>query len=666
MEKVANAFNTLIKTAIAPTFKLKTMGTKSTFPKNPWYTEQCKAARKYLREVRSKTDLTIPEQWENFKQAESEYKRVVQCQKRKYKEKQRLELENLCSKNPDKYWEFWRKMRPHKPNLDINLQEFHEYFKNQVTPPNMDYFETEMLRDAQVLNKLPEPHNNIDDCINDIINCPITFEEIALQLRKLKNNKAAGSDGIPAEFIKYAGEEILKPLSALFNYTLANGQYPQSWTDGIINPIHKSGETSKPDNYRKITIMPSIGKLLEGILNRRLCYKNEVHQSTQVDDLQKGFKERSQTMDNIFILQTLIEKQKTEKKPLYLCFVDFTKAFDYIHRLLLFKKLNQRGIKGEFLSLIVDMFCKARCRVRWNGTLGEYINSEFGVLQGGMISPKLFTEFLQDIQHYPINVNEITVPFKIDTGAQVNLLPMGDYANMRNLPRLRKNEVQLRAYNGTTVENKGAFIAKLNYQGKVLNAQFVVVDNDMQPVIGLKTCEKLGFIKRVCEVGTPILGKNIAKEVLDRYGDVFKGIGCLPVKHKVHLKEGAIPTIDPVRRVAVAIRSDLRKELEKMEKLDVIKKIGEPTEWVSSSVVVRKKSGALRVCLDPRNLNENIMREHHPIPIKAELTSEMANAKYFSKLDAKMAFWQIELDDESQKLCTFNTPFGRYCYKRIT
>ena len=158
---------------------------------------------------------------------------------------------------------------------------------------------------------------------------------------------------------------------------------------------------------RKITIMPSIGKLLERILNRRLCYKNEVLE--QDDDLQKGFKERSQTMDNIFVLQTLIEKQKTEKKPLYLCFVDFTKAFDYIHRLLLFKKLNQRVIKGEFLSLIVDMLCKTRCRVRWNGTLGEYINSEFGVLQGGMISPKLFTEFLQDIQHYLKNDNGVTL-----------------------------------------------------------------------------------------------------------------------------------------------------------------------------------------------------------------------------------------------------------------
>ena len=162
------------------------------------------------------------------------------------------------------------------------------------------------------------------------------MEEIKIHLVKLKNNKAAGLDGTPPEFLKYAGEEILEPLSALFNYILVNGQYPQKRTEGIINPLHKSGSMSKP-NYRKITIMPSIGKLLESILNKRLCYKNEALE--QEDELQKGFKERSQTMDNICILQTLIEKQKAKKKPLYLCFVDFTKAFefDYIHRSLLFR-----------------------------------------------------------------------------------------------------------------------------------------------------------------------------------------------------------------------------------------------------------------------------------------------------------------------------------------
>ena len=128
--------------------------------------------------------------------------------------------------------------------------------------------------------------------------------------------KYAGEE-ILLNSVKYAGEDILVPLYAMFNYTLASGQYPQPWTDGIINPIHNSGETSKPDNYRKITIMPSIGKLLEGILNRRLYYKNEVLE--HYDDLQRGFKDKSQTMDNIFIFYKHLLKNKKLKINHFTC-----------------------------------------------------------------------------------------------------------------------------------------------------------------------------------------------------------------------------------------------------------------------------------------------------------------------------------------------------------
>ena len=75
-----------------------------------------------------------------------------------------------------------------------------------------------------------------------------------------------------------------------------------------------------------------------------------------------------------------------------------------------------------------------------------------------------------------------------------------------------------------------------------------------------------------------------------------------------------------------------------MVEMEVIKKI-EPTEWVSSPVLVRKKSGEIRVCFDLRSLNENIMREHYHLPIKSELTSDMECTKYFTKLDVRMAFW---------------------------
>ena len=103
------------------------------------------------------------------------------------------------------------------------------------------------------------------------------------------------------------------------------------------------------------------------------------------------------TITYIFILCAIIDKQRCLSKPLYTCFVDFTKAFDYIDRSALYYKLLSRGIDGNFLNVIKSMFSKAECRVKWDACISEILKSEFGALQGGMLSPKLFTEFLQDI-----------------------------------------------------------------------------------------------------------------------------------------------------------------------------------------------------------------------------------------------------------------------------
>ena len=101
-----------------------------------------------------------------------------------------------------------------------------------------------------------------------------------------------------------------------------------------------------------------------------------------------------------------------------------------------------------------------------------------------------------------------------------------------------------------------------------------------------------------------------------------------------------------------------------METLGVITRVHEPTEWVNSMVTVLKKNGQLRICIDPRDLNNAIRREHYPMKTIEEIIARMPNARYFSVLDASSGYWQVLLDQESSKLCTFNTPFGRYRFLR--
>lgn len=113
------------------------------------------------------------------------------------------------------------------------------------------------------------------------------------------------------------------------------------------------------------------------------------------------------------------------------------------------------------------------------------------------------------------------------------------------------------------------------------------------------------------------------------------------------------------------LKEKLKKVLDKITALGVIKKVEEPTDWVNSMVCDKKTNGDLRVCMDPRDLNANIKREHYQIPKHEEITSEMTGARFFSKLDASQGFWKLKLNEVSTKYCMFNTPFGRYSFLRL-
>ena len=109
----------------------------------------------------------------------------------------------------------------------------------------------------------------------------------------------------------------------------------------------------------------------------------------------------------------------------------------------------------------------------------------------------------------------------------------------------------------------------------------------------------------------------------------------------------------------------LKEERQRIENLGVIKKCTEPTAWVHSLVVAKKKKNKLRVCMYPSDLNRAVLREHFPMQTVEDVISRMPNAKVFSVLDANHGFCQVKLAKDSSKLATFNTPFGRYSYTRL-
>ncbi|XP_063839123.1 uncharacterized protein LOC135088165 [Ostrinia nubilalis] len=184
------------------------------------------------------------------------------------------------------------------------------------------------------------------------------------------------------------------------------------------------------------------------------------------------------------------------------------------------------------------------------------------------------------------------------------------------------------------------------------NITFKVVEERVTPILGLETCKKLRLIARV-------------KSLKESTKDIFNGLGCYKnYEYDIDLIENPKFEIKPSRRIPHAIRKEVKHELDRMVKMDVIKPETEPTPAVSPMVVVRQKD-KIRICIDPSDVNKNILRRHYPLTTIEEISADIKGSKYFALLDCTKGFWQIRLTERTQKILTFATPWGRYSFKRL-
>ena len=153
-------------------------------------------------------------------------------------------------------------------------------------------------------------------------------------------------------------------------------------------------------------------------------------------------------------------------------------------------------------------------------------------------------------------------------------------------------------------------------------------------------------------------------ELVQRHADVFsENLGTLPGKVHIQIGENAEP---PSRRVLTVLREKFKADIDRLESLGVLAKVNDPTAWVSSVVIATKKSGALRICIDPRPLNQVLKREIHQVPILDDfLMPDLARAKIFATVDLTASYWHCVLDHESSLLTTFATPLGRYRWRSV-
>lgn len=357
---------------------------------NLWFDKQCRQAKRESQKCLRK-----------FRQSRCVYNlNVYLSSKRKYKDicKQKRLLYNRrfvsrVDSSVNESRSFWREIKRvfNKPKSEPNIllddwyNHFSKLFSNQdVNAKN----EENLFEDIDI-------EREYDDIEYSIFNADITDDEILKSVQTLKVNKASSGLIVPEQLV-YGIRILLPYIRKLFNRLFKFGDFPDTWAKSIIIPIYKKGNRDNPNNYRGIALLDVLSKVYITIITKRLTFYVEIY--SKLCESQAGFRAGYSTVDNAFVLYSIVAKYFTMKgRSIYVAFVDFQKAFDSVNHSKLYDILRKNGIKGNLYKTIQKIYCSVKSCVRVNGNMSGTFNCPVGLRQGCSLSPILFALFINEL-----------------------------------------------------------------------------------------------------------------------------------------------------------------------------------------------------------------------------------------------------------------------------
>ncbi|VDI44319.1 Hypothetical predicted protein [Mytilus galloprovincialis] len=216
---------------------------------------------------------------------------------------------------------------------------------------------------------------------------PVTSTEITKRISIFKK-KAGDVEGLTAEHLIYGGTELTEFLVTLINNIFYTKHVPEVIKKGLLTPVHKKDkDPTIPSNYRGITVISIICKILELCIRARIEGTLNKHQNK----LQKGFTKGASSINIALLISEAINEAKDKNECLILITLDAEKAFDVVDHIHLFWKLYHQGINGATWLLIKELYNKTTTQVKSQGYISETFVNEQGVKQGGILSLPICT-----------------------------------------------------------------------------------------------------------------------------------------------------------------------------------------------------------------------------------------------------------------------------------
>jgi hypothetical protein len=318
--------------------------------------------------------------------ARAEYQRALRRKLSRWTRSQAIALLTLAQANPAR---FWGKFKVAKKRVcDVPDAAMADYFRDLLGQQPVTHADVQEDPTADAGAAPPAADGSE-------LNVQFTAASVTKGIESLHGGKSTVGV-LKLDALAVAATELAPCLAAVFNACQRVGALPRAWALCGITPIHKGGDVTDPGNYRGIAVGSLLAKLYAAMLNERLMEWTERHGLRARG--QAGFRRDHRTTDQVFVLRTLIERARADKKPLYVCYVDFKKAYDTIPRDLLWHKLQRIGVHGDFLRAVQALYAEVPMGVQFADGMSATFDSLLGVKQGCPLSPTLFGIFIDDFQ----------------------------------------------------------------------------------------------------------------------------------------------------------------------------------------------------------------------------------------------------------------------------